>query len=83
MFRIYEVEGTIPFDTTLTIQVFDYDRGLVRNELIGQTQIDIENRYFTKYRAKCGLPKEYKKCKFYFFIVFILSENFFMNYIFS
>ncbi|XP_065669780.1 otoferlin isoform X6 [Hydra vulgaris] len=59
--EVHEVEGTIPFDTTLTVQVYDFDRGAIRNELIGQTQIDIENRYFTKYRAKCGLPQEYKK----------------------
>lgn len=42
----------------LTVQVFDWDL-IGTDDKIGQTTIDLENRYYTKYRAWCGLPKSY------------------------
>ncbi|KAK9679677.1 C2 domain [Popillia japonica] len=56
--RCFEFSGTFPFDTVVTIQVWDWDRNS-NHDLIGETQIDLENRYYTKHRAHCGLPYEY------------------------
>lgn len=38
----------------------DYDR-IGKNELIGETTIDLESRFYSKHRAKCGLPQKYDK----------------------
>ncbi|KAI4471231.1 fer-1-like [Holotrichia oblita] len=56
--RCFEFSGTFPLDTVVTIQVWDWDRNS-HHDLIGETQIDLENRYYTKHRAHCGLPYEY------------------------
>ena len=42
----------------LTVQLFDWDL-IGIDDKIGQTTIDLENRYYTKFRAWCGLPKSY------------------------
>ena len=55
---MYEIPSTFPFDHTLTIEVKDNDRGS-SDDLIGKTSIDLENRYLTQDRARCGIPKTY------------------------
>ena len=57
---MYEIPATFPFDHTLTIEVKDFDRGST-DDLIGKTSIDLENRYLTQHRARCGIPKTYFK----------------------
>ena len=42
----------------LTVQVFDWDL-MSGDDLIGETKIDIENRFYSKHRASCGLQKDY------------------------
>ncbi|XP_050361136.1 otoferlin-like [Nymphalis io] len=56
--KCFEIEATIPQDSTLTVQVYDWDL-LGSDDLIGETKIDLENRYYSRHRATCGLPKKY------------------------
>lgn len=42
----------------MTIRVMDKDFGSA-DDLVGETTIDLENRIFTKYRARCGLSPLY------------------------
>lgn len=57
--RMFEFEANLPEDYELTAQVWDWDR-ITQDDLIGQTKIDIEQRYYSKYRATCGLPVKYE-----------------------
>ncbi|TGZ70323.1 hypothetical protein CRM22_003257 [Opisthorchis felineus] len=56
--KYYEFTAMLPVDSMLTIQVMDYDR-VGSNDLIGETRIDIENRYHSPHRATCGLMNVY------------------------
>lgn len=58
--RMYEMPATLPLDHTLEIKVMDYDRTSA-NDLIGETTIDLENRFLTQHRAICGLPETFAK----------------------
>lgn len=35
------------------------DYKTIKNKFIGETVIDIRSRYYSKHRARCGLPKQY------------------------
>ena len=48
----------IPFDTTVRVAVMDWDM-LSGDDLIGETFIDIENRFYSKHRPSCGIQKNY------------------------
>ncbi|KAL7052520.1 hypothetical protein ACKWTF_004888 [Chironomus riparius] len=54
----YQLNGVIPKSTELKISIYDRDT-LSNADLIGKTKIDIENRLRSKYKAFCGLQKEY------------------------
>jgi hypothetical protein len=56
--RCFELPGQLPLDATLTIQVKDYDL-IGKNELIGETKIDLESRYYSNSISLVGLPKAY------------------------
>lgn len=56
--KMFELKAIIPIEKDLTIQVKDYDL-LGTDDVIGETVIDLENRYLSKYRATVGLPKSY------------------------
>lgn len=56
--RCFELNGVFPRDHTLTIVVMDWD-ATTADDLIGETKIDLENRFYTKHRAHCGLPADY------------------------
>ena len=58
--RCYEFEITIPQKSLLRIQVWDWDLAS-SNDKIAETNIDIENRWFSSHRATCGLPKRYDR----------------------
>ncbi|XP_072123386.1 fer-1-like protein 6 [Mobula birostris] len=57
--RSYDIEATFPMDSMLTIAIYDFDT-IGRDDLIGQTKIDLENRFYSKHRATCGLPRRYE-----------------------
>ncbi len=56
---MFEFDVAFPMDSFLKIQVMDYDT-LSADDLIGETIIDLENRFFTKHRAMCGLVNTYE-----------------------
>nr|XP_012151304.1 PREDICTED: otoferlin-like [Megachile rotundata] len=56
--RLFEIEATFPHDYLLTIQVWDYDVSSA-DDLIGETKIDLENRFYSRHRATCGISSKY------------------------
>ncbi|VDL89995.1 unnamed protein product [Schistocephalus solidus] len=56
--RMFQLNALIPVEKDLIIRVIDYDL-LSRDDVIGETKIDLENRLLTRYRATCGLPQTY------------------------
>lgn len=56
--RCFEIEATFPQDSLLTVQVLDWDL-VGTDDMIGETKIDLENRFYSRHRATCGLAKKY------------------------
>ena len=56
----FEMRAKIPLVKDLKIRVMDYDL-MTSNDLIGETTIDLENRFLSQARATCGLPEVYYK----------------------
>ncbi|PZC81246.1 otoferlin [Helicoverpa armigera] len=56
--KMYEFRCTLPDDYLLTVSLFDYDT-VPPDELIGSTTIDLEDRIYSKHRARVGLASEY------------------------
>uniref|UniRef100_A0A4W3IWA7 Fer-1-like protein 6 n=1 Tax=Callorhinchus milii TaxID=7868 RepID=A0A4W3IWA7_CALMI len=54
----FEMTANFPLETELTVTLMDYDT-LTSDDLIGQTKIDLENRFYTKHYALCGLQQMY------------------------
>lgn len=57
-FRTFEFEALIPMDSILTVGVYDWDL-VGSDDLIGETKIDLENRFYSKHRATCGLQEQF------------------------
>ena len=55
---MFEMKAVLPLDKDLLIQIVDYDL-IGSDDVIGETRVDLENRYLSKYRATCGLPLTY------------------------
>ena len=55
---MFQLKTTLPINKDLYIRIKDYDL-LGTNDVIGETVIDLENRYLSMYRATVGLPKTY------------------------
>jgi len=55
---MFEMQTTIPVAKDLHVSVMDYDL-VSADDLIGETIIDLENRFLTKHRATVGLPRSY------------------------
>lgn len=53
------MEATFPHDSLLKVQVYDWDL-IGSDDLIGETHIDLENRFYSKHRATCGIAKTYE-----------------------
>uniref|UniRef100_A0A8D3CN22 Fer-1 like family member 6 n=1 Tax=Scophthalmus maximus TaxID=52904 RepID=A0A8D3CN22_SCOMX len=56
--RSFAMQATFPQDSLLSVLIYDYDL-VGGDDLIGETRIDLENRFFSRHRATCGLPAEY------------------------
>ncbi|XP_072293204.1 myoferlin-like isoform X1 [Eucyclogobius newberryi] len=56
--RLFEMSCFLPQDKDLKISVYDYDL-LSRDEKVGETVIDLENRLLSRFRPSCGLPETY------------------------
>uniref|UniRef100_A0A8B9I146 Fer-1 like family member 6 n=1 Tax=Astyanax mexicanus TaxID=7994 RepID=A0A8B9I146_ASTMX len=56
--RSFEIQASFPKESLLKILIYDYDV-IGGDDLIGETQIDLENRFYSRHRAMCGIPSEY------------------------
>lgn len=56
--RSFDIEATFPMESMLTVSVYDWDL-VGTDDLIGETKIDLENRYYSKHRATCGIAGNY------------------------
>ncbi len=53
---MFELPARLPIDHTLKVTVMDWDR-FSADDIIGETKIDLENRFLSQYRATCGLQE--------------------------
>ncbi|KAA8581929.1 hypothetical protein FQN60_008669, partial [Etheostoma spectabile] len=56
--KSFDVEATFPMDSTLTVSIYDWDL-VGTDDLIGETKLDLENRFYSKHRATCGVACNY------------------------
>ena len=57
-FRVFELTVSFPLETELVIMVMDHDL-VGSDDVIGETRVDLENRFYSRHRASCGLARYY------------------------
>ncbi|CAB1314447.1 unnamed protein product [Coregonus sp. 'balchen'] len=58
--EVFELTVSFPLETELTLMVFDHDL-VGSDDLIGETRIDLENRFYSRHYAGCGIGLYYDK----------------------
>ncbi|XP_071615826.1 fer-1-like protein 4 [Heliangelus exortis] len=56
--EVMELTVSFPMESELTVAIFDHDL-VGSDDLIGETKIDLENRFYSKHRANCGVASQY------------------------
>ncbi|XP_063028096.1 fer-1-like protein 4 isoform X4 [Melospiza melodia melodia] len=56
--EVVELTVSFPMESELTVAIFDHDL-VGSDDLIGETKIDLENRFYSKHRANCGVATQY------------------------
>uniref|UniRef100_A0A8C8WMT2 Fer-1 like family member 6 n=1 Tax=Panthera leo TaxID=9689 RepID=A0A8C8WMT2_PANLE len=57
--RSFEIQAMFPKESLLSILIYDHDM-IGTDDLIGETRIDLENRFYSRHRAICGLQSQYE-----------------------
>uniref|UniRef100_A0A8C3NHD2 Uncharacterized protein n=1 Tax=Geospiza parvula TaxID=87175 RepID=A0A8C3NHD2_GEOPR len=56
--EVVELTVSFPMESELTVAIFDHDL-VGSDDLIGETKIDLENPFYSKHRANCGVATQY------------------------
>ncbi|KAM3621093.1 uncharacterized protein V6R79_006015 [Siganus canaliculatus] len=56
--EVFELTVSFPLETDLVVRILDHDI-LGVDDVIGETRIDLENRFYSRHRASCGLALYY------------------------
>ncbi|XP_068119730.1 fer-1-like protein 4 [Hyperolius riggenbachi] len=56
--EVFELTISFPVESEVTISVFDHDL-IGSDDLIGETKLDLENRFYSNHRPNCGLALQY------------------------
>uniref|UniRef100_A0A8D0G245 Fer-1 like family member 6 n=1 Tax=Sphenodon punctatus TaxID=8508 RepID=A0A8D0G245_SPHPU len=57
--RSFEIQASFPKESLLSVVIYDHDL-IGSDDLIGETKIDLENRFYSRHRATCGLQSQYE-----------------------
>uniref|UniRef100_A0A671YI54 Fer-1 like family member 4 n=1 Tax=Sparus aurata TaxID=8175 RepID=A0A671YI54_SPAAU len=56
--EVFEFTVSFPLETDLVVRVLDHDL-VGSDDVIGETRVDLENRFYSRHRATCGLALYY------------------------
>ncbi|XP_047438117.1 fer-1-like protein 4 [Mugil cephalus] len=56
--EVFELTVSFPLETELIIKIMDHDL-VGADDIIGETRVDLENRFYSRHRASCGLALYY------------------------
>ncbi|XP_051271745.1 fer-1-like protein 4 [Dicentrarchus labrax] len=56
--EVFEFTVSFPLETEMVIKVMDHDL-IGADDEIGETRVDLENRFYSRHRASCGLALYY------------------------